>query len=373
MTQRNYPNLSRDLAEFLGPRKAEVENELHEEFHTWCVNEGKNPEYNRGMSERTAGNYVDRINSFKLLIYTNEDCHVNITADHAESFLEGLKKDRIVQQNGETYAGSTKRKHVDAVRKYFDWRASEFGEENWDTDPDFQEKVTNQPDEFTVGERQILREAAYDYNTIPHYRSLSPEDRDRWEAHLAQRLEKPKKEVTQEDWEQATSSWKETSLIHASLDAGLRPCEIKRSTVDWLRLEKRTMIIPKEHAAKNRNNWEVALLDRTVRVLGKWLEEKKARQKYDGRDNIWLTREGNPYGSSSLNYLLDNLLEETGIETEKRDLKWYSIRHSLGSHMTSEAGLSPTKDQMRHESIEQTKRYADSTTEERRDSLSDIG
>jgi site-specific recombinase XerD len=133
------------------------------------------------------------------------------------------------------------------------------------------------------------------------------------------------------------------------------------------------MIIPKEHAAKNRNNWEVALLDRTVRVLGKWLEEKKARQKYDGRDNIWLTREGNPYGSSSLNYLLDNLLEETGIETEKRDLKWYSIRHSLGSHMTSEAGLSPTKDQMRHESIEQTKRYADSTTEERRDSLSDIG
>jgi integrase len=367
-----FKHLTEALVDLIGPRKAKIEEELQAEFYEWCREMGKNPEYNRGLSKDTSENYISRVDRFKRLVY-QKNGYGSVSVDDAEQFLEDLRKDRVTSEGGESHAGSTKRKHVDAVSKYFTWRAVEFGEENWNPDTDFMEKNANQPDEFTVEERRILREAAYDYNTIPHYRSLSSEDRDRWKAHLAQRLEKPKKEVTQEDWEQATSSWKETSLIHVSLDAGLRPCEINRSTVDWLRLEKKTMIIPKENAAKTNNNWEVALLDRTARVLEKWLEEREARQKYDGKDDIWLTREGNPYDSRSLNYLLDNLLEETCIETEKRDLKWYSIRHSLGSHMTSEAGLSSTKDQMRHESIRQTKRYADSTPEERRETLTNIG
>lgn len=66
---------------------------------------------------------------------------------------------------------------------------------------------TTQPRDFlTREERTAIREAALEYGTIPSYKSLTPEARDRWKAHLAQRFEKPKAEVTPADWERANPS-----------------------------------------------------------------------------------------------------------------------------------------------------------------------
>jgi hypothetical protein len=59
------------------------------------------------------------------------------------------------------------------------------------------------------------------YGSVPHYNSVTPEERDRWKTYLAQRLQKPKEEITVKDWEKVRS-FKYTSMIHVALDAGLR-------------------------------------------------------------------------------------------------------------------------------------------------------
>jgi hypothetical protein len=46
-------------------------------------------------------------------------------------------------------------------------------------------------DPLTQSERTKLREASLNHQSIPNYRSLTPEQRDEWKAHLAQRHGKP--------------------------------------------------------------------------------------------------------------------------------------------------------------------------------------
>lgn len=60
---------------------------------------------------------------------------------------------------------------------------------------------------------------------MPNYNDLSPEERSRKKALLAQRLEKPKAEITMADWQDQNRTWKYASLVFTSLDAGLRPCD----------------------------------------------------------------------------------------------------------------------------------------------------
>lgn len=50
-----------------------------------------------------------------------------------------------------------------------------------------------------------------------------------------------------------------------------------------------------------------------IRALDTWIGERKSYEKYAGREELWLNKKGNPYGSSSQNYLLDKLIEEAGI------------------------------------------------------------
>jgi integrase len=264
------------------------------------------------------------------------------------------------------------RKTRDALVNFFQWQACERGGEPWDPDIDIDESRGDRPDPFSKQERELLRTTALEYDSIPGYNDLSPEERSRWKAHLAQKLGKPKAEVTPDDWQRASQSWKVPSLIMAALDAGLRPIEIERSTVDWLRLDKQVLHIPKEHAAKNRDHWEPALTDRTCGALERWLRERETRRKYDDSDAIWLTRQGNPYSSSSLNYLLERLLEEMDIQTENRRLCWYSIRHSTGMYLATDGDLSEAREQLRHSNPETTMQYARPPPEERRDTLDGI-
>nr|WP_137285489.1 tyrosine-type recombinase/integrase [Halorussus salinisoli] len=195
---------------------------------------------------------------------------------------------------------------------------------------------------MTRDERRKIREVALEYGSIPSYNNLTPEQRKRWRAHLAQRFEKPKEDVQQEDWKRA-NGWKIPSLVWTSLDAGLRPIEVERVVTSWVDTENGVLRIPKSDSSKNYDNWVVGLQGRTADVLERWLEERDAYNKYTDTDEFWLTREENRYGSSSLRYLLHQLCKSAGISTENRQMSWYAIRHSTGTYMTRQEDLAATQ------------------------------
>lgn len=84
-------------------------------------------------------------------------------------------------------------------------------------------------------------------------------------AHLAQRFEKPKEDVTPEDWDRA-NGWKVPSLVATSLDAGLRPIEVGRARVQWVDAANDVLRVPKEESSKN-ENWVVSVQSRTSQML----------------------------------------------------------------------------------------------------------
>lgn len=94
---------------------------------------------------------------------------------------------------------------------------------------------------------------------------------------------------------------------------------------------------------------------------------------YDGRDERWLTREGNPYGSASLRRILHQLCEIAGIDYENRQMSWYTIRHSTGTYMTREEDLAAAQTQLRHKSPETTMKYDQAPVEDRQNALDRMG
>jgi integrase len=140
----------------------------------------------------------------------------------------------------------------------------------------------------------------------------------------------------------------------------------------WLRLEKGVIAVPPKKTVKDGESTEIALTERTVNALRRWLEERENYAKYDDTDAVWLNRKKNRYNSDTLNYLLDKLCDEAGITQENRNISWYSIRRSVGTYLISEGSLAEAQTQLRHKNPESTMRYAESTPEERRNTLDKI-
>jgi len=223
-------------------------------------------------------------------------------------------------------------------------------------------------DFLTSEERRKIKQASLEYGSIPHYTALTPSERSRWKAYLAQRFEKPKHEVSKEDWKLA-NSWKYPSIVYTTMDAGFRPIEVGRARTTWLDLENQMLRIPKDQSTKNSDNWRVAISDRTVTILKKWLEEREQRDKYSDTDALWLTKYGNPYGSSSLNRILAKLCEEAEIPTDNRDMSWYSIRHSVGTQMSRDQGPAAVQQQLRQKSYEMAVRYDQAPVDDRQETV----
>jgi site-specific recombinase XerD len=351
----------------LTQRQATDYEEHRLSFINWLITFGKNPQKAEGYAKETTRARSCRVDKFYRWVWENEGRYTtSVTHEHADDYMRELAYGDTSQDN--------KANHMKSLKTLFRWRSHKFGEEEWEPEITFSNdtSTTNPRDYLTVEERKKLREAALNYKSIPSYNAITPDERDRWKTHLAQRYKKPKSEVSPNDFDRA-NSWKYPSLIWTTLDAGLRPVEVKRSTVDWIDLQNNVLRIPMEESSKNEDNWIVSLTDRTTSALERWLTERQNYDKYADSDAIWLTRDGNPYQSYSLNYLLRGVCEEAKIDTEKRDLTWYSIRHSVGTYMTREEGLAAAQAQLRHKSPETTLRYDQTPAEDRRDALNNIG
>lgn len=333
----------------------------------WCRNLGKNPDKAEGYADDTVRVRVGHIDRFYRFVWDETGGYTTtVTTDDADAFTQEL----AYSDKSET----AKANYQKALKMLFRWRAFEFGDDEWDPSVTFSTSShgSNPREFFTIDERRRLREAVLDMDTIPHYKSVSPEQRREWKKYLAQRLHKPVDDITPEDWAEVRG-WKYPSIIHTALDAGLRPCEVGRATVGWVDVDNNCLRIPKEDASKSADNWIVALRQQTAEILGNWLRERAQYPKYDDTDALWLTRESNPYSPSSLKTLVVNACEAAEIPTDNRDISFYAIRHSVGSYMTREEGLEAARSQLRHKSIETTAKYDQAPVEDRIDALERMG
>lgn len=333
----------------------------------WLLTFGKHPKRAEGYAFGTVKARAARMDQFYRFVWESEGGYTaEVTHDHADAWMKELAR------------ADSSNSHKDCCRKavamLFKWRHHEHGLDEWTSEISFyvDDSASNPRDYLAREERARIREAALEYGSVPGYNDLFPEARDRWKVHLAQRFEKPKSEISPSDWDRA-NDWKIPSLVWVSMDAGLRPTEVERSTISWIDLDNGVLRIPKEDSAKNRDNWLVGLRQQTVEYLARWLDQRETYEKYDGSESIWLTRQGNPYTSQSLRYLLNRLFETADIPTDNRQVSWYTIRHSVGTYMTREEDLAAAQAQLRHKSEQTTMKYDQTPVEDRKSALERMG
>jgi len=351
----------------LNPRQEIAFQEHRREIAEWLLALGKNPKKAEGYSYSVAKTRMNRLDLFYRFIWEREGRYIqDLTTDHADTWMRWLAR--------QDYKESTKCNYQKAVQTLFKWKRHARGSDvEWEPVINYSDPSTNYTprDYLTKQDRRRLREAAMEYGSVPHYNSLSTEERDRWKKYLAQRMQKPQSEVVKKDFLRA-NSFKYTSMIYVAMDAGLRPCEVERSTVRWVDTENGVLRIPREEASKNRENWIVPLKTETTSILKRWVEERSTREKYDGRDALWLTKYGNRYNKDSFRTVFRTVAEEAGLDLEGRDLSPYSIRHSTATFVSDEAGLAVAAQQCRHKSKRTTEKYEHSSVERQKDAVNKI-
>lgn len=351
----------------LGERQLVDYRTERKETVKWLLTFGIDPEKAKGYAESTVKNRIYRMDQFYRFVWDQEGQYTTaVTHEHADEWMQELAYD--------DYSDTHRDLCQKAVRMLFKWRAYERGGDEWDPAITFTSTsgTTAPRDYLTLEERKLVREAALEYGSIPSYNNVTPRERSEIKAYLAQRFEKPVEEVTKADWERA-NDWKIPSLVSVSLDAALRPIEVERAVTSWVDLENGILRIPIEDSSKNEDNWRVSLSQRSVNMLDRWLEQRSTYELYDGRDELWLTREGNPYGASALRRILHDLCDICGIDYEDRQMSWYTIRHSTGTYMTREEDLAAAQTQLRHKSPETTMKYDQVPVEDRRNALDRMG
>lgn len=333
----------------------------------WMLNLGKNPDKATGYAYETVRRRATNADMFYRWVWGEYDGYTTaVTHEHADDYTKELAYSE--------FSNSHKSNLQKTLKMLYRWRAWEFGESEWQPEITFSgQGGASQPrDYFTRTERQRLREAALEYGSVPHYCGLTPNQRREWKRHLAQRFKKPMRDIGRGDFERA-NGFKVPGLVWVSLDAGLRPIEVERAAVEWCDCDNAVLRIPATDSAKNRENWNVSLQSRTAEILQRWIAERRLYDKYAETDTLWLTREGNPYQSTALKYVLSKLTELADIETEGRQLTWYAIRHSVGTYMAREEGLAAAQAQLRHRSVRTTMKYDQAPLEDRRDALNRMG
>ena len=322
-----------------------------------------------------AENYLKRLSRmFPIFWRQNGGYTLQFTKEMGDWYIAQLRDDAIVKEDGQPYSDSSKRKQICALLNFYRFRWDRREGPSWEPftlfDSDTGSRVA---DPIRLNERSLIREAALEYKTVKRYNNCTPEERDRIRAELAQRIGKPKDDVMKADWTEVNQCWKWPSIIMMGLDTALRPVEVERARMNWLKLSVPEIEIPKDDAAKNSETWEVPITERTARALRHWKRQRSALPKYDDSDKIWLTREGNPYSSGPLGRNLRRIMDEADIEYGDRDISWYSLRHSLATYLAMKGdNIEKVRRQMRHKRLESTLRYVHPSDDEVRADLNSI-
>jgi integrase len=365
----SFEFLSDESVSHLNYQQQILYSELREDLLEYLRTKGKHPDRGVGYEESGIRPRARRIHQVFEHTWAQDRLVYELTPKVADEFVNALKEDDITKNDGDSYSRNSKRKFVNALDIYF-----EFDDTEWTPETLFLDGApVDASDPYHMRERELLLNASFEFRSPPSYSNVSPEERDRWKAYLAQFLGKPKAEVSPDDWADFEKSWKYPALISSALDTGWRAGMVGSLSTEFIDLANGQVVIPAEVTIKNNESWTDELTSRSVKLLEKWLEQRANKPKYDDSNHIWLNREGNPYNSASLNDLLDNLMAEAGIEENGRNLTWHSIRHSTGMYVYDETqDLEMVAEVLRHKSLEAARKYAHPTPETITGVLEDI-
>ena len=328
-------------------------HEFKQDFLKWLLTEGKNTYKQQGYADATVRTTHYKVEEAYRWLWERDGSYTKeLTPEDATELIEFVVRHTT---HPDSYA-YTFEKSIKRLFKFFrEKRGKNIPE--WDHDIPLDTNTdSSTKDKFYPEEMASLYESSLGVYSVKGYHSVDRSEREQIKAFLAQLFEMPKSEIGPEEFERA-NSWKIPSIIAVSSDCGLRPIEVARAKVDWFNLENRKMLVPKEESTKNNSEWECALSSRSVMAVGHWLSERESYDLYDGRDEVWLTRTGNTYGSGTLNPVLSKLMEEADIDQQGRNLSWYSFRHGAASMWAEQEGIYVAKNQLRHKNVETTMRY----------------
>lgn len=368
----NFTEEARDYSPPFALLAEETKEELEElharaqtDYETWKRNliewlhyEGKDPERLRGYAEETLRGTNYKIDQVMRWLWNERGYTTELSPDDADKLMRELG--RYTE-----YSDANLNNFVKAIKRLFSFYNHDKGKDvEWECKINLTEPNVTNRDYFYKREFLSLYEAALEYGTVKHYHSCTPNERDELKGTLAQRFGITIDEISPEDFERA-NSFKIPSIISVSLDCGLRPVEVGRAKTYWVNFEEGTLDIPKGESSKNEDNWKCVLSEKSVRALEKWCDERENYDKYEGRNELWLNKRGNVYGSDSLNYILNDLIENAGIEPAGRDLSYYSIRHGTATVWADEESIHDAREQLRHKNVETTIGYAHSGAKNR--------
>lgn len=356
---------TREQLNEISPRHVNDYEDFKASYVGWFLNIGKTPNKGEGYSPKTVQQISMKTDQMLRYFWKVAGSYTtSVDYDDADELMKSVERGDWGNANVLTFKKT--------VKRYFKWLKHEKDTDytDWNCPISVSEKERTQRDYFRRHEFEHLYTATLSHGSVKNYGECTPDERDAFKAVLAQRYEMPKEEVGRDQFSRA-NSWKIPSLIATTLDVGLRPVEIGNAKVSWVNLADKTIDIPAKEATKSDNDWKCSISSKTARSLRRWLDERSAYAKYDGVENLWLNRIGNPYQSNSLNYLLDKLIKESEIEPMNRDLTWYGIRHGVASIWANEYGIQHAQEQLRHEKIETTMRYVHSDSETRTDMADD--
>jgi integrase len=254
--------------------------DFKQEVLTWLANYGKNPEKGEGLADSTLKSTHYKLETiFRWLWDYDQQYSTDLTPAKAERFIH------LLNMSGGMIDSSVLH-HIKVVKRFFKYHNYTHGTDyEWEPDLDLSQANGEERDYLNRDAFKSLYSAALGYGSVKSYHSssMTPDERDRIKTYLARREGVPKEKIGPEEFKEA-NSWKIPSLIAVTLDTGLRPIEVGRATVNWVNLESHELNIPKEESTKNEAYWNCTLKNRTVNVLSRWLDERSAYEKYEGRD-----------------------------------------------------------------------------------------
>ena len=365
-----YPLVSKrseeDLKKF-GLNMVEDYRDFKRELLSWLATYGKNPEKHEGLAETTLESTHYKLETvFRWLWRYESQYTTTFTPEHANKFI------RVLDQS-DGMIDSTVLHHAKDIHRYFRFTNYVRGTDyEWEVDIELSQSNGDERDYLRRSAFEPLYQAALDHSSVKGYHSVSPEERSELKTFVAQRLGIPKEKVGPKEFQQA-NSWKYPSMISVTLDTGLRPIEVGRAKVEWVNLEDNELNIPKDESTKNEAHWNCVIKRRTAKALKRWLDERASLEKYDGRDELWLTQKSAQYGSKSCNALLHRVIDNGDVPIpEHRDISWYSIRHGVATYWANHVGPHHAKEQLRHKSLNTTMKYLHSDAETRNSAVEQI-
>jgi hypothetical protein len=378
LEEMNVPEVRKSLQRKLSPRELQMFEDWRIDFTRWTYDRGRKPYRRKGYAYSSMRDIINRVERFCEWLYIGDevgkknqdddfDLDEFIAENSGEEFTVEFTSGQLdrywyhLQQNGNKL--DSQRKTVLSARlvlrhRGIDWdipNSEEFYEDlnREEGDPGFR-------DYYRDYELRDLRSSSLRLGSVPKRDTLNEDEIIEWAALLAQRLEKPKHELDDSDWE--AESWKIPSLVYASCDVGFRPCEIHASRIQWFDTKKEDdayLRIPREEDAKEgKRNRECKFSSEAARVLNYWKEERKTLPEYEDTDAIWLNKDGNPYQASSLRDLMIRLQKEAGIDVENRENGWYMVRRGVGTDIINKGGdITLLMRQLRINRVDTAQRY----------------